>query len=450
MTTCPFCNAPVEKRLVERIHRWDGEIRIMRNVPADVCVQCGQTFFEPNALKTMDAVAAGGREPDARLTVPVYSLRRRDFAEARGMLESPQREPGRCSRMAKRIAMFNHKGGGGKTFAAFNLGRHLASMGKRVILVDADPQANLTDLALEHAETPELEYFYSEVQSRNLKEGLAPAFEMRPSLIQPVECFPVNGGGDGLFLLPGHIGTLEYEVLLNMAQELKSSTPDSLRNVPGSLSRLLEKTAEALAADYVLIDTDPSLSAFNQNLLMISDYFVIPIAPDYQSAAAIDTLAKVMPAWSDWARRARESRRLQYAVYPFPKVSAKFIGALVRDCPPKPGVPVKRFQKWAEDARAKMSDSLFPTLESRGMTLPESRYRQAGVDGCILAVIPDLGGHAAAPPGLKDLTGDRADERDDQSGADCERIQKSRAKLERVFSDVARKVIDLTDDARSD
>ena len=352
--------------------------------------------------------------------------------------------------MAKRIAMFNHKGGGGKTFAAFNLGRQLASMGKRVLLVDADPQANLTDLALEHAETPELEYFYSEAPSRNLKEGLAPAFEMRPTPIQPVECFRVNGGGDRLFLLPGHIETLEYEFPLNTSQELKSSTPVSLRNLPGSISRLLEKTAEALAADYVLIDTDPSLSAFNRNLLTTSDYFVIPIAPDYQSSAAIDTLARVMPAWSDWARRARESYPIRDAVYPLPKVSPKFIGALVRDCPPKRGVPMKRFQQWAEDARAKTSDSLFPALESRGMTLPESRYRQAGVDDCILAVIPDFGGHAAMSPGLKDLTGDRADERADQSGADCERIQKSRAKLERVFSDVARKVIDLTDDARSD
>jgi len=421
----------------------------MRNVPADVCAQCGQTFFGPDALKAMDAVAAGGREPDERLTVPVYSLRRRDFAAARGMLESHS-ERGRFSRMAKRIAIFNHKGGGGKTFASFNLGRQLASMGKRALLVDADPQANLTDLALEHADTPELEYFYSEVPSRNLKEGLAPAFEMRPTPIQPVECFPVNGGGDGLFLLPGHIETLEYEYPLNTSQELKSSTPDSLRNLPGSISRLLEKTAEALAADYVLIDTDPSLSAFNRNLLTTSDYFVIPIAPDYQSSAAIDTLARVIPAWSDWARRARESYPIRDSVYPLPKVSAKFIGALVRDCPPKRGVPMKRFQQWAEDARAKTSDSLFPALESRGMTLPESRYRQAGVDGCILAVIPDLGGHAAMSPGLKDLTGDRADERADQNGADCERIQKSRAKLERVFSDVARKVIDLTDDARSD
>ena len=74
MTHCPFCAAPVEERLVEHIHRWKGELCILRNVPADVCVQCGETFFGPDALKAMDAVAFGEREPDESLAVPVYSL----------------------------------------------------------------------------------------------------------------------------------------------------------------------------------------------------------------------------------------------------------------------------------------------------------------------------------------------------------------------------------------
>lgn len=75
MTTCPFCKAPVEERLVEHVHRWGGELRILRNVPVDVCVRCGETFFGPEALKALDAVVAdNGREPDERIAVPVYSL----------------------------------------------------------------------------------------------------------------------------------------------------------------------------------------------------------------------------------------------------------------------------------------------------------------------------------------------------------------------------------------
>ena len=50
--------------------------------------------------------------------------------------------------MAKQISLFNHKGGVSKTTTAFNLGWMLASKGKRVLLVDCDPQCNLTGMFL--------------------------------------------------------------------------------------------------------------------------------------------------------------------------------------------------------------------------------------------------------------------------------------------------------------
>lgn len=52
------------------------------------------------------------------------------------------------SKMAVKIALFNNKGGVSKTTTTFNLGWMLASKGKRVILVDADPQTNLSGLVL--------------------------------------------------------------------------------------------------------------------------------------------------------------------------------------------------------------------------------------------------------------------------------------------------------------
>ncbi len=74
MTQCPFCRGLVEPRRVEHIHRWQGELYILRNVPADVCAQCGDVFFGPTALRAMDAIVAKDIEPQSHRPVPVYSL----------------------------------------------------------------------------------------------------------------------------------------------------------------------------------------------------------------------------------------------------------------------------------------------------------------------------------------------------------------------------------------
>lgn len=90
MRNCPFCGAPIEERLVEHVHRQEGELRILRNVPAEVCVQCGETFLGAEALKAMDAIDADKREPDEYLAVPVYSIRALDRIRAKSRMDSPR------------------------------------------------------------------------------------------------------------------------------------------------------------------------------------------------------------------------------------------------------------------------------------------------------------------------------------------------------------------------
>jgi cellulose biosynthesis protein BcsQ len=150
--------------------------------------------------------------------------------------------------VTKVISLFNHKGGVSKTTTTFNLGWMLARKGKRVVIVDCDPQCNLTGMVLgfEHLDNADV-ILGSEAQPRNIREALAPAFESRPSLIKPVECIQAPGN-DNLFLLPGHIRFAEYEVTLGIAQELSGSLI-TLRNLPGSLRYAIDKTAEKYNAD---------------------------------------------------------------------------------------------------------------------------------------------------------------------------------------------------------
>ena len=286
--------------------------------------------------------------------------------------------------MVHKIALFNHKGGVSKTTTTFNLGWMLASKGKRTIMVDTDPQCNLTGMVLGFSTKKELEEVYS--RNQHIKAGLAPAFESQPRLIKAVECISIEEQ-DGLFLLPGHVGLAEYEVTLGIAQELSGSI-QTLKNLPGSISYLLDKTAEKFSADYILIDMSPSLSSINQNLLMISDFFILPTIPDFFSIMAIDSLATIIPKWHQWAKKASELKILKEADYPFPKVTPLFLGTIIQNYRVWGGKPSAPYKKWIEGIKNAIEERLFPELQRENMAFPKQVYsdNEIGDDLCLIQV----------------------------------------------------------------
>ena len=320
----------------------------------------------------------------------------------------------------------------------------LASKGKRVIMVDTDPQANLTGLVLGYKGPSELEDFYKKEGNRNLKAGLAPAFESQPIPLEPVDCIPVPGQGD-LYLLPGHIGLSEYEVTLGIAQELSGSI-QTLQNLPGSISSLLQKTAAKFKADYILIDMNPSLSSFNQNLLMTSDYFIVPTNPDFYSVMAIDSLCNVLPHWHDWAQRAASLNVLQNAVYPFPAVTPRFMGTIIQNYRPRGGDPAKSCQAWIDEINKKVTNQLVPVLESKNMTFTKEKYEDTEISNCCLVTIPDFNSLIAksqeAQTPVFALTGNQLG----AGGVVLDRMIQQRENLKSAFSDLATKVTKLSED----
>ena len=348
--------------------------------------------------------------------------------------------------MAKRIALFNHKAGVSKTTTTFHLGWKLAQMGHRVILVDADPQSSLTRLVLGYGGPSALEEFYRQEPDRNFKSGLAPAFEFRPSLIEPVKCLATSQ--DGLYLLPGSIALTEYEMTLSLAQALSSST-HTLQNIPGSISRLLMKTAEHMDADYLLVDMDSSLNAFNQNLLMTSDYFIVPATPDFLSAMAIDSIAKVIPGWYNWSRQARAFRALRDAVYPYPEATPKFLGTIIRDYPPIDGRPSSEFQQWIETINAKIANKLVHSLRGIDMIFPDDEYRSAGLDDYCLARISDFDSLIAMSQKEQTPVFALTAKQIGQSGTVLQTTQDAQHRFGKLFEKVATEILSLTDCARS-
>jgi cellulose biosynthesis protein BcsQ len=344
------------------------------------------------------------------------------------------------------ISLFNHKGGVSKTTTAFNLGWMIARQGKNVLLVDSDPQCNLTGmvLGLEDMENADSIQGTKDGRPLNIREGLAPAFESRPALIQAVEC-PQVPGNDRLWLMPGHIGLAEYEVTLGIAQELSGSLV-TLRNLPGSLRYLIDKTAEAYGIDIVIVDMSPSLGAVNQNLLATSNLFVVPMHPDYFSTMAVKSLTGVLPKWKAWADAAAHIDTLREAEYPFPATNPKFLGYVVQKYRPRGGYPSKAFQEWIDQLEASITETFIPTLKACGLMLDDGVYAAAGYDpNQPILQMPDFNSLIARSQEHQVPIFELTPQQLEQAGSVLASTQASQAQFRELFSTAAERVIRAVD-----
>ena len=278
----------------------------------------------------------------------------------------------------KQIAIFNHKGGVAKTTMTFHLAWMLATLGKRVMVVDCDPQCNLTGVFLGDIDTEDYPFESETPQKpRNIRDAVRPAFESRPYMIEATELLE-STAQPGLFLLPGHVGLAEYESQLAVAHEL-SNTLSALQNIPGALHHAIRKAGDQYGIDYALIDMSPSLGAINQNLFMTSDAFILPMATDLFSAMALRSLSRTLPKWAEWGRKAASNAILKTADYPFRPITPIYLGSTVNNFRKRArgdeeAKPTQAFQKWFNRLAETKQTDLLVALENSKMLLPKDVY----------------------------------------------------------------------------
>jgi len=191
---------------------------------------------------------------------------------------------------AKIIALFNHKGGVSKTTTTYHIGWKLSTLGKRVLLVDGDPQCNLTSLLL-HDNFDEY-YVNTKTKNNNIKDAVKMAFEGKPTPIAAIDCYsPQNN--TNLYLIPGHMDLSSYDSSLSLALNSNNAI-STLQNLPGAFYELVKLCSDKYNIDYVFIDMNPGLSSINQSLFMMSDGFIIPTNPDPFSVMALNTLNETL------------------------------------------------------------------------------------------------------------------------------------------------------------
>lgn len=342
--------------------------------------------------------------------------------------------------MAKLVSMFNHKGGVSKTTTTFNLGWALADLGMRVLLVDTDPQCNLTGMALSFSEMDDFKSFYENNPSSNLYSIVKPTFSGAPGSLGKANITATKK--KDLFLLAGHIdlGTIEGE--LAMAHKLGAAVP-VFQNLPGVLGHVIRKTADENEIDIVLVDMSPSIGALNQNVFMHSDFFIVPTSPDYFCLLAVNSLATTLPRWM---AQAAELRNLQASwAYKIPLTNPKFIGMISQKYRPRSGKPAQAFQQWIDAIVQDVDAVLVPALSKVDMTIDKKRMRAVirRSPHVELSQLPDFNSLIARSQECSTAVFALTDQQLDATGAVLEGFKDSRDHFLELFKELAEKVSKL-------
>ena len=205
----------------------------------------------------------------------------------------------------KIISVINYKGGVGKTTLTANLAAELAYRGKRVLLLDADPQCSLTFSFLSPDEYKnDLSGDGSPGSDRTIKhwfDAIAigdneelPKPELSELIVPNLEVHGiVHEQGGALDIIPSHLGLINVD--LSLAYML-SAHPDRVKRqfvkVHGQFRSALTGLADEANYDIALIDCPPNFNIVTKNGIVASDGILVPAKPDYLSTLGIDYLVR--------------------------------------------------------------------------------------------------------------------------------------------------------------
>ena len=170
--------------------------------------------------------------------------------------------------MSKIIAIANQKGGVGKTTTTFSLGVALAKQGKKVLIIDADPQGDLTT-CMGYYNQDELQNTIATLMSATIQDK---EIDVENTILHHKE---------GIDLIPSNLDLSALEMSLVNAMSREFTLKNSITNIKNNY-------------DYILIDCMPSLGMITINALACSDKVIIPVQGEYLAVKGMGHLLKTI------------------------------------------------------------------------------------------------------------------------------------------------------------
>lgn len=246
------------------------------------------------------------------------------------------------------LTFFNNKGGVGKTSLIYHLAWTFASLRKRVVIIDLDPQANLTAAFLDE-DTIETIWNQQNVGS-TIYQCVKPLTGVG-DIVQPV----LQNIATDLYLLPGDVNLSGYE------DTLSSEWPNSMGDknlyrpmrILSSFWQVMQMAAAKMQADLILVDIGPNLGAINRSVLLATDYVVIPLGADLFSLQGLKNLGPTLRSWKNlWQRRLLNwdsgSDQVHFPGFNLPQGHMQPIGYLCQQHGVRLDKPVLAYDKWVQ------------------------------------------------------------------------------------------------------
>lgn len=240
----------------------------------------------------------------------------------------------------KTIAFFNNKGGVGKTTLVYHLAWMFSKLGKRVLVADLDPQANLTSMFLPEEDLEKL-WDPDRDEHASIMAPLSPIVRGLGDIGEA----PVRNINHSIHLIPGDLALSNFESNLSEAWGKCLDRQEPAFRTTSAFHRIMTRAFEKASADVVLIDVGPNFGAINRAALICAESVVVPLAPDLFSIQGLRNLGPTLKDWrSQWESRLKQNPASDLSL---PEGIMNPVGYTVIQFGIRDSRPVKAYQKWS-------------------------------------------------------------------------------------------------------